>query len=468
MLPNVTEAQSETIVREHIIPQFLSILDDTSLEQPAELEQIAATLLIPLEQADTPEEVGVAVLDAIASRGGATAVGILTAIAALASESLGGQARGLVQGLRDDGIATAFASVGALTVREAVRIEHPSSGAEVLVGLLGRGSDEDVQSAIIRIEHRETGGALVECVLSPPTGVDEARELMGAIDGAAPPTPIDAQELTNRAIAAAQRSVEQQYALSADAGPALPIISRALTGDAYGIPRPELLAPWNEDDPELIVDAVEDEDGFHRLVDRLLDELETYARANHPPGGAVWEHGHFIAGTMLEWKGAYHDGRLGHWTGADLAEYLLDYFPRKVTVGAETLDAVPDCIKAFLGLLAARGSLSGEPLERLEVTCDELHDEFSRCARDKSRWGLAKSMFMQMQAEGVDPSEPGALDGWMEGFNSRSRGQRDAVIGGTADRVAHAAGLRPLSDGRRPQQKARRRKAQKAARKRNR
>jgi hypothetical protein len=467
MPSSANEVPSE-LLREHIVPEFLSILDDVELlEHPAQLERLAATMLIPLEAGGTPEEVGLAVLEAIASRGSATAASILAAIAALASEPLNSQARRLAQELTADGI-TAVASIAALSIRGAVRIEHRSGDAEVLVALLERDGDEDVQSAIMGIEHRETDGALVECLLSPPTGVDEAHELLEAVDGAAPPAPIDAEELTNRVIAAAQRSVELQYALGANAGPALPIIARALTGDAHGIPRPKLLTPWDDDDPELIVDAAEDEQGFHRLVETLLDELETHARANHPPGGVVWEHGDFIAGTMLEWKGSYADGRLGRWTSTDLAEYLIDYFPRKVTVHDETLDAVPDCVKAFLGFLEARGSLSGEPLEALKATCDELHEEFNRSARDSSGWGLAKSMVMQMQAEGVDPSEPGALDAWMDDFNARPREERDAVIGAAADRMARAAGLRLPGNSRRSKPKAQRRKAQKAARKRNR
>ncbi len=182
----------------------------------------------------------------------------------------------------------------------------------------------------------------------------------------------------------------------------------------------------------------------------------------------MWQHGDFVASSMLQWKGGYDDGRLGRWTRADLAEYLLDYFPRKVSVDEETLAAVPDCVRAFLEFLAARGSLSGEPLEQLEEACEELRDEFHERARDSSHWGLAKSMVMQMQTEGIDPSAAGALDAWMADFNARPREQRDAIIGPAADRMARAAGLPSTAEARAPKQKAQRRKAQRQARKRNR
>lgn len=110
----------------------------------------------------------------------------------------------------------------------------------------------------------------------------------------------------------------------------------------------------------MIVDAAEDEEGFQRVMDTLLEELEQHARATFPPAGVVWRHGDCVASSMLEWKGGYDDGRLGRWTQGDLREYLLDYFPRKVSVGEETLDAVPECVCAFLGFLDTRR----QPLRR--------------------------------------------------------------------------------------------------------
>ena len=256
--------------------------------------------------------------------------------------------------------------------------------------------------------------------------------------------------------------------LDGEAGLALPVVSRALTGDPAGLPRPALEAPWEQDDPELIVDAAADEDRFHALMDQLLGEFEQHARASYPPDGVVWENGDFVASTMLQWKGGYDDGRLGRWTQADLAEYLLDYFPRKVSADDETLAAVPECVRAFLMFLAVRGSLSGEPLDQLEEACEALRDEFLDCAHDNSHWGLAKSMLMQMQSEGIDPSAPGALDAWIEDFNARPYQQRDALLGPAADRMVRAAGLPSAAGARAPKQKAQRRKAQRQARKRNR
>lgn len=173
---------------------------------------------------------------------------------------------------------------------------------------------------------------------------------------------------------------------------------------------------------------------------------------------------------MLEWKGGYDDGRLGRWTVDDLAEFMLDYFPRKVTVSAETLDDVPECVIAFLGFLAERGSLSGDPLEELEAACWELRDEFRERADSPQSCGLAKSMAMQMLAEGVDISEPGAMDAWIADFDSRPRADRDAVVGGAVDRMGDAGRPAPGNNAGRAasQRRSKKRKSQRAARKRNR
>ncbi len=469
MPSEISEVQSE-ILREQIVPAFVAMLDDAPpLGDPAELEQLAATLLIALEQPEIPAGVASAVIEAIDARRDANAAGVLAAIAVLAAEPLAGQARASARRLAGEGVVSrAAAGVGTLAVQEAVRIE--SAGAELLVVLLARPGAREVQAAILGIEHQDTGGALVDCGLTPPAPVSEARELLDGVDGAAAPRPIAADELAARVLAAARRTVEAEGALGHKAGPVLSIISRALTGDPAGLPRPLVLAPWEDDDAELIVDAAEDEGSFHRVMDKLLDEFEQHARATHPPGGVVWQHGDFVASSMLQWKGGYDDGRLGRWTQADLAEYLLDYFPRKVSVEEETLNAVPECVRAFLGFLDARGSLSGEPLEQLEQACEELCDEFHERVGDSSQWGLAKSMVMKMQAEGIDPSAPGALAAWMTDFNARPREQRDAIIGPAADRMVDAARLRPTSGSHAPKQEqhAQHRKAQRAARKRNR
>ncbi len=475
MSSTVSEVQAE-LLREQVIPPFLAMLDGAAaLGEPAYVEQLAAVLLVPLEQFGMPREVVSAVLDAIEARGDVGAAGVLAALGVLAGEPLAGCSRAGAQRLAEQGILSPIAAdLGMLAVTDAVLIDRPD--AELLVVLLRRPGAREVQAALLGIERHDTGEVLTACSLMAPAPIATVRELLsdGLHFGAAP-VPIAAEELTARVLAAARRAVDAGVALGHEAGPAWVIVSHALTGDRTGVPRPAVLAPW-EDDPQPIDDEApeehededEDEEGFQREMELLLEEFEQHARATHPPDGVVWEDVDFVASSMLQYKGDYADARLCHWTRADLAACLLDYFPRKVSIEEQTLPAVPECAGAFLGFLHTRGRLSGEPLEQLVGACQGLRGEFLQRARDRSRWGLAKSLVMQMLAEGIDPGAPGAMEAWTADFNARASEQRDAIIGPAADRMIPTAKPGPATGPHAPKQRAQRRKAQRSARKRNR
>ena len=152
MPSQITEAQSQ-ILHEQIVPDFLTMLDGApELEDPAEVEHLTAALLVPLEQPETPPEIGFAVVEAIAARRDVDAAAVLAGLAALAAEPLAGQARASAQRLAGEGIVSpAAAGVGTLAVEEAVRIE--SEGAELLVALLGR-------PALTRFRQRSSGSTI--------------------------------------------------------------------------------------------------------------------------------------------------------------------------------------------------------------------------------------------------------------------------------------------------------------------
>src|SRR4051794_5453815 len=166
MRSEVSQARPE-VLHEQIVPAFVAMVDDASpLDDPAELEQLAATVLVALEQPEMPVAVAAAVFEAIEARRDADAAGVLAALAALAAEPLAAQAACGAERLAADGIGSAAAGVGMLAVQEAVRVE--GAGVELLVALLRRPGAREVQLAMLAIEHEHTGGALVQCALAPP------------------------------------------------------------------------------------------------------------------------------------------------------------------------------------------------------------------------------------------------------------------------------------------------------------
>src|SRR3954466_14064972 len=156
MRSEVSQARSE-VLHEQIVPAFVAMLDDASpLDDPAELEQLAATVLVALEQPEMPAEVAAAVFEAIEARRDADAAGVLAALAALAGEPLAAPAASGAPRLAADGIVSAAAGVGMLAVQEAVRIE--GAGVELLVALLRRPGAREGQPAMLAIEAQPTGG----------------------------------------------------------------------------------------------------------------------------------------------------------------------------------------------------------------------------------------------------------------------------------------------------------------------
>jgi hypothetical protein len=95
---------------------------------------------------------------------------------------------------------------------------------------------------------------------------------------------------------------------------------------------------------------------------------------------------------MLSYKLNYADGLLGHWPPSELAAFLLDWWPRKVIADRETEEAAPAAILSFLGFLAARGSLSGGSLGELSGVLEELGEPFLDACEDVAGWGIGKSL----------------------------------------------------------------------------
>lgn len=462
-----------------IVPAILGIIEDGPAPTDcADFEYLAATVDSILDQPEIPPDLPAAAVDALERRDDAAAAGLLTALRVLGHEALRAPAAAAVERLAARGVSFPAADrIGTLAVEEAVRFDHDGGRAAMLIVMLRRPRARKRQVALLGIEYADSGGALVDCVIMPPVSAADARELMyDDLEDAGPAEPVDLGALPELVVAAAERTVQMDMALSAESAPSLPIVSLALTGDPEGLARPEFLAPWDgDDDLELVVDAEEDEDGYLAVVDMLLDELEAHAREHWRADPVVADLGDFVARTMLEYKGGYGDGVLGRWTPADLEGYLLRHVPRTLSLSEDDLAAVPHCAAALLRFLDARGSLSGAPLPVLEEACDELAPALAEIGADPAHWGLGKSVGMQMLAEGVDPGDQKALDRWMADFNARPRAERDATIGGPMDRMfessqtegGHAGGRSTKSPKPAAERRAKR-KAQKAGRKRSR
>jgi len=186
----------------------------------------------------------------------------------------------------------------------------------------------------------------------------------------------------------------------------------------------------------------DDEDGFGRVRDRLLDGFGGWLKAQPGLDEAAAHNATTDAGIALDWKFGYGDGHLGRWTTGDVAEFLLSWCPRKLSVSQADSVSIPGSIAAFTDYLAAERLLASgsAPPARLHAAATGAAGEFITAMGDPASFGMAKSIFLGALADGADPSDPAQLEDWVTRFNSLSDEERRAVLPDTAFSTGGAAG----------------------------
>jgi hypothetical protein len=354
---------------EHLVADLVGLLDDApEIDDPADLELLAGTLLLPISIAEVPEPARRVVIDALEARADPIAAATLAALAVLAPSPLAAYANEAAVRLAGRGITHAsVARIGTLSVNSAAA--GTDEDTEMIVAVLARPGSRDRQVLVLGIDMATD--ALIECMLTPPLPRREADRLLRkpTDDPDAPPlAPVTTEALTARVLATAGRARDLGIALGSDAAPVLPIIARALTGAGDAVAWPETLAPWEEDDDELstLDDALDPDE----LIERLCAELEEHIRERCPPDTPVRRHAGAVGGEMLRWRTTTGDAHLGRWEVEDLATFLIEHVPSSSGLDDAARTAAPECALAMIRFLADRGSLSGDPLPDLEHACE--------------------------------------------------------------------------------------------------
>jgi hypothetical protein len=192
----------------------------------------------------------------------------------------------------------------------------------------------------------------------------------------------------------------------------------------------------------------DDEAGFSRVRDRLLDGFGGWLETQPELDEAAAHDAIVDAGIALDWKFGYGDGHLGRWTAGEVAEFLLSWCPRKLSVSQADSVTIPGSIAAFTDYLAAESLLAPGSASQgeLRAAATSAAGEFVTAMGDPANFGMAKSIFTGALADGVDPNDPEQLDDWVTRFNSLSDDERKAVLpdnalsrGGIAGRNAPAS-----------------------------
>lgn len=129
---------------------------------------------------------------------------------------------------------------------------------------------------------------------------------------------------------------------------------------------------------------------------------------------------------LLNWKWGYADGRLDHWSVADVEEFLLVWCPRKLAAPPDLLVPVPRSVAAYVDFLAHEGLLAPDcsPVE-IRRACAELEPRFRAAMADPTNFGMAKSLF-----GGLGEADPTAV---LEQLAQLTGTSTDEVLGLLAD-----------------------------------
>ncbi len=356
---------------EHLVAELVGLLDDApEIDDPADVELLAGTLLLPISIPEVPERARRVVIDAIEARADPIASAALAALAVFAPSPLAAYAHDAAVRLAGREVThPAVAQIGTLSVDSAAA--GADDDTEMIVAVLARPGSRDRQVLVVGID--VANDALIECMLTPPLPRREAERLLRKPTNhpdAPPLAPLATEELAARVIVTAGRARDLGIALGSDAAPVLPIIARALTGARDAVTWPETLAPWEEDDDELSIydDALDPDE----LIERLCAEFDEHIRERWPSASSVRRHAGAVGGEMLRWRAATGDGHLGRWEVEDLAMFLIEHVSSSSGLDDDARTAAPDCALAMIRFLADRGSLSGNPLPDLEHACEML------------------------------------------------------------------------------------------------
>jgi hypothetical protein len=330
-----------------------------------------------------------------------------------------------------DGTSTLVAQVGELTVEEFFRID--SEGDEdACVVLLTRPKQKRSQFLLLSRDRRLPNLPLRLGSLTQPLSPREIERIFADMRRDRElPVPAAVEEFPAWFVAGASASAELMLGPTADGGEIAVQLLRRL-GEPELADRIAQLFPLELDYEEL-GDEI-DETLYDLLVDEAEEVADDFARWLGDKASGLTDDEISLARQdvlfALEFR-AHHLGTVaqGAWTDEELDAFLLSFVPRKMMTSEEDRARMPASLAEMFAFLGERGDVIPPAAEKLARRAAALSGTFARRAGDPTRQGPSGALVAAMAAEGVDLSDPDAMQTWIAGFNARPFEERDAILG---------------------------------------
>jgi len=183
-------------------------------------------------------------------------------------------------------------------------------------------------------------------------------------------------------------------------------------------PCPGLDWDWAE---ETAIDAVRREEAA-ALVSEHMDAV----RASGAPDEDLDESQALIEHLMRFKLEVADEPPLG-WAADQVEGFLLDYFPAGVIAEGPAVERTPALLNGFFAWLGANDLADAEDVSEIRERIAQVRAEFEKRALDRSNFGVAKTLMMEMHRAGVDPTDTEAVGRFMARFNERSDLARGAA-----------------------------------------
>ena len=206
-----------------------------------------------------------------------------------------------------------------------------------------------------------------------------------------------------------------------------PITASFTVKDLPGNPTVTITSPHPDTD-WIDGDEIDSDEDFDDDLDDDLDEAMAAGRAIADEFVEAMERegrdeewlkaAGFLSEGLLNFKVNYGNGETDGWSAGLVEEYLIDYFPQKVSADDDLVNRTPEVLAAFFSWMRESGRLSKRLEEAIQKRIKSKTKAFALAARDPSNFGMAKSFFTQMSDAGVDISDASEVNGYIKGYNA--------------------------------------------------
>ena len=155
-------------------------------------------------------------------------------------------------------------------------------------------------------------------------------------------------------------------------------------------------------------------DKLEKSINKLYDEF-TLSEKFSCLSEEEQEESAFIIQTFSDYMFSYHGELERDWSPDSVALCCADTLPRKVSGDESYYKAIVPVLNIFFEFLEEKNIISNS--KELRKSIKSVERAIIRNAADPSCWGMAKSMVMRAQAQGVDLFNEDEMEEYIEQYN---------------------------------------------------